>query len=128
MLAVQRRGELDEDLAGELRRFRLGLAELESIEAQTARGIFLVFDRAFTGAISIGEIRAILLAGLVGGGMTQKDALALLAEEITPENLLRVRTIARAVIGVALAPDLAEDAPPKKATGGDPLTGSPSAS
>ena len=97
---------------------------LEEIEAATGRGIFAIFDRIFSGAATIGEVRAILLHGLVGGGETPKAAADLIAQNVTAESALTCRVIARATLGVALAPDLAEDDRPKNPTGGDLPTGS----
>lgn len=107
MVAVAARGELEDDFAGARRRFRLRLAELEEIEAATGRGIFAIFDRAFAGAWSLGEVRAVLVSGLKGAGMAPDEARDLVAGALTPELLLEAGVIARAVLGVALAPDLA---------------------
>jgi len=119
MTAVARRGELSEEFAGEARLFRLDLGLLEEVEAATGRGIFEVFDRFFSGRASVREVRAVLFHGLIGGGGDRKAAADLIAEYITAETALSCQVIARAVIGVALAPDLAEDSSAKKPTGDD---------
>lgn len=132
MAAVARRGELVDDFAGEPRLFRLNTGLLEEIEAATGRGIFAIFDRAFSGAWTLNEVRAVLLHGLIGGGTAAKEAEALIAAHLTAETAMQYQGVARGVLGVALAPDLATDADrgarSKKATGGDPPTGSQSGS
>lgn len=128
MTAVARRGELTDKFAGADRLFRLDLGRLEEIEAATGRGIFAIFDRAFSGVWTLAEVRAVLTQGLIGGGETPKAAEALVAVAVTSETALQSQVIARGVLGVALAPDLAGDSGgakrSKKTQRRDPLTGS----
>ncbi len=128
--AVARRGELVDRFAGEERLFRLELGHLEQVEAATGRGIFAVFDRAFSGTWTLGEVRAVLTHGLIGGGETPKAAAELVDEAVTAETVLEAQVIARGVLGVALMPDLAPGAkrPKSKKNRRAPRTGSRSGS
>ncbi len=109
--AVARRGELREWFAGEERLFKFDWCHLEDIEARTGIGMIAIWYRAFSKPPiwMLPEIKAVLLFGLIGGGESRGDAEALIAEFCTPETLIVVDIVARACVGVALFPDVAED-------------------
>lgn len=102
------RGGLLEDLAGRSRPLVLRQGEIERFE-DAHRGIYDVFDAHYAKGVDLPRIRArevrdLVALGLVGGGMLDRDADALVSGLPVSENLA-LRTIALGLIGVAFAPD-----------------------
>lgn len=102
------RGGLAEELAGASRPMVLRNGEIERFEDHH-RGIFDIWDGFFgRGAKpSAREVRDLVALGLVGGGLADKAADALVAG-LGPEENLRLYKIAQALIGVAFYPDTVE--------------------
>lgn len=102
------RGGLAEELAGASRVMVLRNAEIERFEDHR-RGIFAIWDGFFgRGAKpTAGEVRDLIALGLVGGGMADKAADALVAG-LGPGENARLYTLAQALVGVAFVPE-AED-------------------
>jgi hypothetical protein len=80
------------------------------------RGVFELWDGFFGRGTkpTSAEVKDLAALGLVGGGMKDHEADAVLAA-CTPADLLRLYQIAQAVLGVAFMPD-ATDEPAKKKT------------
>lgn len=108
------RGGLVEELGGESRVFLLRNREIERFEDKHG-GIFDTWDGFFRGGkkpTSV-AVRDLLALGLVGGGMKDADADAVL-KECGPDDLQRLFAIAQAVLGTAFMPDVGVLASKKK--------------
>ena len=107
--ATAPRGGLVEELAGASRVMVLRNREIERFEDHHG-GIFALWNGFFgRGAQpSARQVRDLVALGLVGGGMADTAAEALLAG-LGPEHNLRLYAIAQGLIGVAFAPDAAAE-------------------
>ena len=85
--------------------FRLRNREIERFEDKH-RGIFELWDGFFNDGKkpTSKEVRDILALALVGGGMKDHEADAVISKA-TPEDLMRLFQIAQAVVGIAFLPD-----------------------
>ena len=85
--------------------FRLRNREIERFEDKH-RGIFELWDGFFNDGKkpTSKEVRDILALALVGGGMKDHEADAVILRA-TPEDLIRLFQIAQAVVGIAFLPD-----------------------
>lgn len=103
------RGGLVETLAGAPRVLILRNAEIERFEDQH-RGIFDLWDGIFGRGTKpkSAEVRDLVALGLVGGGMADPAADALISG-LGPEENLRLYQIAQGLVGVAFLPGAAED-------------------
>ena len=101
------RGGLAEKLAGASRALVLRNAEIERFEDHHG-GVFTLWDGFFgrSAKPSARQVRDLVALGLVGGGMSDQKADALVSG-LGPEENLRLYSIAQALIGVAFAPDAA---------------------
>ena len=107
--ALAPRGGLAEQLAGASRVLVLRNAEIERFEDHH-RGIFTIWDGFYSRGTkpSAGEVRDLVALGLVGGGMTDKEADTLVAG-LGPDFSLQLYQIAQALVGVAFAPDALDE-------------------
>jgi hypothetical protein len=108
------RGGVVEYIGGTSYTFILRNREIERFEDKH-RGIFELWDGFFGKGKkpSSREVRDILALGLVGGGKKdhEADRIILAAQ---PEDLLRLYSIAQAVLGVAFMPDAMTEGEVKK--------------
>ena len=108
------RGGVVEYIGGTSYTFILRNREIERFEDKH-RGIFDLWDGFFGNGKkpSSREVRDILALGLVGGGKKdhEADRIILAAQ---PEDLLRLYSIAQAVLGVAFMPDAMTEGEVKK--------------
>lgn len=120
LAAVAPRGGLVEYIGARSHVLLLRLGEIERFEDRH-RGIFELWDGFFGKARkpTSREVRELIALGLVGGGMKDHEADAVLGEA-TPGDLLRFYAIAQAVLGVAFLPDAAELVAQKKSDPDDP--------
>lgn len=112
------RGGLVEDLGGASRPLVLRNGEIERFEDRH-RGSFDLWDGFFGRANkpTSREVRDLVALGLVGGGMTDGEADAILSAYGPGENL-RLYKIAQALLGVAFVPDIdTEDPAPDEDVG-----------
>ncbi len=103
------RGGVVEEIDGTSYTFVLRTREIERFEAKY-RGIFELWDGFFgrgTKPTST-ELRDLLALALVGGGMKDREADAVI-NDAGPDSLLRFYTIGQAVVGVAFSPDVADE-------------------
>jgi hypothetical protein len=102
------RGGLVEHLVGSSYPLILRNAEIERFEDHH-RGIFDVWDGFFGRSTkpTSREVRDIVALGLVGGGMADVAADALM-EDLGPDQNLFLYRIAQALLGVAFMPDSVE--------------------
>jgi hypothetical protein len=114
--AEAQRGGIVETLGDATYSFKLRNREIERFEDKY-RGIFDLWDGFFgRGAKPTSkEVRDLVALGLVGGGMKDAQADAVI-NECTPEDLMRLYQISQAVLGIAFMPDVGEEKEVKKKT------------
>ena len=114
--AEAQRGGIVETLGDDTYSFKLRNREIERFEDKY-RGIFDLWDGFFgRGAKPTSkEVRDLVALGLVGGGMKDAQADAVI-NECTPEDLMRLYQISQAVLGIAFMPDVGEEKEVKKKT------------
>ena len=112
--AKAERGGIVETIGDASYSFKLRNREIERFEDQH-RGIFDLWEGFFGRGTKPNskEVRDILSLGLVGGGMKDAEADAVISK-CTPEDLMRLFQIAQAVLGVAFMPDVGDEKVKKK--------------
>lgn len=116
------RGGVVEALGGAERVLCLTLAEIERFEDRpNGRGIYAVYFgfRGLETRPTAAEVRDLVALGLVGGGMRDSDADALVTAE-GAEGLLTLYQLANGLLGAAFNPDWDQEAPPGKPAGATP--------
>ena len=85
--------------------FRLGLDQLEELEAKCGRSVFSVAERLqpSSRAATSGEIREVLRLGLIGGGTPPADAFIKVRQYVDQRPLDENRDAALAVVLAGLA-------------------------
>lgn len=103
------RGGVVEEIGGVTYTFLLRLGEIERFEDRH-RGIFDVWDGFFNRGKQPNsrEVRDLVALALVGGGKKDREADAIL-EKATPADLLRLKQIAQAALGVAFMPEIGDE-------------------
>jgi hypothetical protein len=114
--AEAQRGGIVETLGDATYSFKLRNREIERFEDKY-RGIFDLWDGFFSRGQkpTSKEVRDLVALGLVGGGMKDAQADAVISE-CTPEDLMRLYQIAQAVLGIAFMPDVGDEVEVKKKT------------
>jgi hypothetical protein len=114
--AEAQRGGIVETIGDATYSFKLRNREIERFEDKY-RGIFDLWDGFFSRGTkpTSKEVRDLVALGLVGGGMKDAQADAVI-NDCTPEDLLRLYQIAQALLGVAFMPDVGEEKELKKKT------------
>ena len=112
--AKAERGGIVETIGDASYAFKLRNREIERFEDQH-RGIFDLWEGFFGRGTKPNskEVRDILALGLVGGGMKDDEADAVISK-CTPEDLMRLFQIAQAVLGIAFLPDVGDEKVKKK--------------
>lgn len=100
--------------------FLLRNREIERFEDKH-KGIFELWDSFFGRSTkpSSAEVKDLLALALVGGGLKDHEADAVIAK-CTPADLMRLFQIAQAVLGVAFMPDVSDEPDVKKKTTDQP--------
>lgn len=109
----------EEEIGGQPRRLLLRNSELERFEVQYAPfGVFELFDQLFGRgpAPQVRHVRDILALGLIGAGMSDKAADALIAS-IPPSQNFALREAAMRLLGVTFIPDALDAKPGKRGAG-----------
>jgi len=114
--AEAQRGGIVETIGDATYSFKLRNREIERFEDKY-RGIFDLWDGFFSRGTkpTSKEVRDLVALGLIGGGMKDAQADAVI-NDCTPEDLLRLYQIAQALLGVAFRPDVGEEKELKKKT------------
>lgn len=103
------RGGIVEELGGASYVFLLRNAEIERFEDKH-RGIFDLWEGFFGRGQKpkSAEVKDLLALALVGGGMKDRDADAVI-NKCGPSDLMRLYQIGQACLGIAFLPDVGED-------------------
>jgi len=129
-VAIAGTGAYEEEIGGARRRLVLRNGEIERFEEQHDLGIFELFEQLMgRGARQpqVRHVRDLVALGLVGGGMADRAADALVAG-LGPEHNLDLRQFARALLGVTFLPavrEAAKDAKKPDGSGDDSAEASP---
>lgn len=118
-MGIAQTGVYEEQIGGENRRLLLRNGEIERFETQYAPfGIFELLDQLFGRgpAPQARHVRDLIALGLVGGGMTDKAADALIAS-LPPSENLHLRESAQRLIGVTFFPAVLDEKPKKRGAG-----------
>lgn len=110
---------IEEQIGGQDRRLLLRNGEIERFEAQYAPfGIFELFDQLFGRgpAPQVRHVRDLIALGMVGGGMTDKQADAVVSA-LPPSENMTLRLVAQRLLGVTFIPAVLDDAPEKPEAG-----------
>jgi hypothetical protein len=121
------RGGIRETLGGKPYQMRLRIGEIERFE-DAHRGVFDVWDGFFRDGKKPNskEIRDLVALGLVGGGLADADADAIVAG-LGTDGLLSLYEIAQGLLGIAFLPDLELEQDKKKAEATPPEDSAPEA-
>lgn len=93
---MSRNGEVDLDLLGETRRFRLGIGDLEALQDATDVGPAEHLHRLFLGEeYTFRHAREVVRVGLIGGGLGVSEAYALARalEDIPTVQVIALATL-----------------------------------
>jgi len=82
--------------------FRLGLAELETIQQKTDCGPEYLLHRINAGQWHVGDLMEVLRNGLIGGGMKHVDALKLVRNTFENHPAILFKVPAQAVMAAFL--------------------------
>ena len=119
--AVPQRAEIVADVGGLRRKLRVGIGEIEEIEAATGMAIWPCWYSLASKALTVKHIRAVLAIALKGGGLKGGVNEALADEvnplDIQPGSILSLQIILAGLIDLALNPEDV-DALGKSAAGG----------
>lgn len=83
--------------------FRLGLAEIEEIEAKCDKSLFVIAAELRGRMAKLAEIREVLRCGLIGGGMAPVAALTLVRRYLDERPMVESVATAYAVAVAGLA-------------------------
>lgn len=99
--------------------FRLGLAELETIQQKTDCGPEYLLHRINAGQWHVGDLIEVLRNGLIGGGMPHVDALKAVRKAFDSHPVILFKVPAQTVLAAFLfgPPD---DQPGEVSPAGDP--------
>jgi len=111
---MARNGDTLIEWAGEKRLFRLGWAELEGLQEACDCGPHFVLAHLQSATARVEYILEPLRWGLIGGGMSQADADALVEEGVKGKPWDLSNNLATALVVMLAALMGAEDEPPKK--------------
>lgn len=118
-MGIAKTGVHEEQIGGENRRLLLRNGEIERFEEQYAPfGIFELFDQLFGRgpAPQARHVRDLIALGLVGAGMADKAADALISS-VPPSENLALRLIAQRLIGITFIPSVLDQKPEKPEAG-----------
>lgn len=109
----------EEEIGGQPRKLLLRNGELERFEVQYAPfGVFDLFDQLFGRgpAPQVRHVRDLIALGLIGGGMNDKAADALVAS-LPPSENFALRQMAQRLLGLTFIPDALDAKPGKRGAG-----------
>lgn len=92
--------------------FRLGIGELRAIEKRCDAGCFVILTRLLSSQCYIDDVVSPIRLGLVGAGMSEKDAQALMDKVQDEANPYTLTVTAADIMRRFLMWDDEEDKPP----------------
>lgn len=121
-------GDLSRPFGGEMRLFRLPLGQLRALEKHCGR-LGEVAARLVSGVWGVEDVRQVILLALIGGGVPNERASALVMGYVDTRPLsehvgLAQEILAAQIAGIAAVQDAAS--PPRKGASVAPATSAPS--
>jgi hypothetical protein len=119
-MAISQPGVLREVIGGRDLPLLLRNGEIERFEERYEFGVFALWDQLLGRGSppQVRHVRDLVALGLVGGGMSDREADRFLADLAPGENL-SLRAIAQRLLGVTFLPMILEEAAGKKSDGSD---------
>lgn len=120
---------LPAEFGGQRHVLALRLGELQRLEAETDTALERLFWTVSAGDGKLAQLRSILRLGLVGGGLTEAEAEAAVAQWFEAESLVKIRVAASGLLMHALrraSPDEVDFEALGKALGEADRSGAPS--
>lgn len=96
--------------------FALNIGELRALEQRTGSGAFVTMTRLITSAWKIDDVIATIRLGLIGGGMSERDASALVDRSLDLASPYKLAVVAALILEHSLMWD-ANDKPGELAAG-----------
>lgn len=111
---MSRAGDVSLPFGGEERRFKLGIGQWRAVQEKCDAGPPELLRRYVEGTWRIDDLREVLFQGLVGGGLDQASATALIVGTFDPNPKLQFVAIAQAIVMAGLIGDPGGEDPPGK--------------
>ncbi len=109
---MSRHAAIDQDFGDGTYCFRLGLSELEELERKRNLSIFEIVERLRLRTSRVSDMSEVLRLGLIGGGMSPVNAMALVRRYVDERPLDENRDVAYAVgLAGVMRLHTVEDAP-----------------
>lgn len=102
---MSRAGDVSLPFGGEERRFKLGIGQWRAVQEKCDAGPPELLRRYVEGTWRIDDLREVLFQGLVGGGLDQASATALIVGTFDPNPKLQFVPLAQAVVMASLIGD-----------------------
>lgn len=104
---MSRSGRIEIDWAEGTHGFRLAIGQLVELQERTGVGPAALWRRLVESEWKVGDLRETIRLGLIGGGATPAEALALVRDYVEARPLVESVPVAIAVVAAALygAPD-----------------------
>ncbi|CDM56287.1 MULTISPECIES: gene transfer agent family protein [Rhizobium] len=106
---MSRDGSCEVPFNGRRTFFKLAWRELMKIQEACDAGPYLVLDRLVSGRWRLQDISEVIKWGLIGGGMSQGDALTLVESEVEGRPPLENLVVAQKVLGAGVIGSAEED-------------------
>lgn len=102
MIKPNRHAELTLEWGDGTHTFRLAIGQLRELQEKTNCGPMELVNRMLRGTWRLDDVRETIRLGLVGGGSTPIDALALVARYVDQRPLAEAVPMAQAILSVLL--------------------------
>lgn len=109
-----RNAEVSQPFGDDEYTFRLGISEIEKLQESRDAGPLRIYRNLVSGDWFTQDIREVIRLGLIGGGLTDREAVPLVKSTVDERPLMHHVELAIAVLGVALfGPEEEEPGKPK---------------
>jgi hypothetical protein len=78
--------------------FRLAIGELRALEQRRDCGCFIILARLYKGECMVDDVIEVLRIGLIGGGMSEKQAMLTIQKSYDHANIIELATTATHVL------------------------------
>lgn len=106
---MSRDGSSEVAFNGRMTFFKLTWRELMKIQEACDAGPYVVLDRLLTGRWRLQDISEVIKWGLIGGGMSQAQAIDLTGTEVEGRRPLENLVVAQMVLGAGVVGDPEEE-------------------